>query len=122
MIDPRFRSHNIHQQDVKLFSELDPNLSELKRHPLVYHFPLLNRLPKDQPGIYTITGGRQIGKTTVLKQWMADLLASGVDPNTITYLTGELVDDHHSLVRLVSQITAEHKVQCPFYCLLDEIT
>ncbi len=36
-----------------------------------------------------------------MKQWMALLLEDGVAPERIAYFTGELIDDHHSLVRLV---------------------
>ena len=34
-----------------------------------------------------------------LKQRMADLVASGADPSCIAYFTGELIDDHHALIR-----------------------
>jgi hypothetical protein len=57
-----------------LFAQMDPHLRQLHRQRLVYRFPILDHLPCDTPGVYSITGGRQIGKTTVLKQWMAEML------------------------------------------------
>jgi len=35
-----------------------------------------------------------------MKQWMALLLKKAVAPERIAYLTGELIDDHHALLRL----------------------
>ena len=35
---------------------------------------------------------------TGFKQWVAELLDRGTPPDAITYLTGELIDDHHSLL------------------------
>ncbi len=101
-MDIRFSPHNIHQENPDLFSSMDPHLQHLRKQLLVHRSELLDLLPRHNPGIYTISGGRQIGKTTLLKQWMNELLESGVAPERITYITGELVDDHHSLVRLLS--------------------
>ena len=121
-MDARFRPHNMHRVDPDRFSDLDPNLSELKRLPLVYRFPLLGRLLKIPAGIYTVTGGRQIGKTTVLKQWMSDLLSSGVQPKQIVYFTGELIDDHHSLIRILSEELSIRTISKKAFCAIDEIT
>ena len=115
-----FDIHNSHLEG--RFSDLDPHLRRLRNQPLVYRFPLIDRLPHNQPGIYTIGGGRQIGKTTLLKQWMAERLLAGTDPNHIRFLTGELIDDHHTLVRLVSTLCEEMPLQGIRYILLDEVT
>jgi hypothetical protein len=89
---------------------------------LVYRFPLLDHLPDKTPGIYSISGGRQIGKTTLLKLWMAELLQKPVDPVRIVYFTGELIDDHHSLVRLVTETVQEMPSSKICYLLLDDVT
>ena len=67
---------------------MDPQLRELRRLPFAYRYPILAHLPVNEPGIYSITGGRRIGKSTVLKQWMCDLLDQGVPPQRIFYVTG----------------------------------
>jgi len=121
-MDIRFSPHNTHLEDPEAFVKRDPHLRQLQQQPLVHHSQLLDQLPRQQPGIYTISGGRQIGKTTLLKQWMADLLKSGVAPERIAYLTGELIDDHHSLVRLLTEILNEMPATGVLYLLLDEIT
>jgi predicted AAA+ superfamily ATPase len=118
-MDTRFLPHNSHLEDGSSFELLDPNLRRLGKVPLVYRSPLLESLPR-QPGIYTITGGRQVGKTTLLKQWMQCLLAEGVLPATVIYLSGELIDDHHSLVRLIGDVIDEFSQIS--YLLVDEVT
>jgi predicted AAA+ superfamily ATPase len=118
-MDERFAPHNSHLEDADSFEFLDPNLRRLRGQPLVYHSPLLKSLP-DVPGIYTVTGGRQVGKTTLLKQWMARLLADGTPPFSIFYLTGELIDDHHTLVRLITDLRKDSLF--PAYLLVDEVT
>lgn len=115
-----FQIHNTHLDGA--FSDLDPHLRRLRAQPLIYRFPLLDRLPRSQPGIYTVGGGRQIGKTTLLKQWMADLLATGLDPARLRFFTGELIDDHHALVRLVSAVQRAMPTEGRRYILLDEVT
>ena len=120
MILEEFQIHNSHLEGA--FSDLDPHLRRLRDQPLIYRFPLLDHLPRNQPGIYTVGGGRQIGKTTLLKQWMADLLATGLDPARLRFFTGELIDDHHSLVRLVSSLQREMPTEGRRYILLDEVT
>lgn len=67
-MDACFSPHNTHLEDRDLFFNRDPNLKELQNQLLVHRFYLLGKLPRHQPGIYTIAGGRQVGKTTVMKQ------------------------------------------------------
>ena len=122
MLDPRFAPHNTHLEAPEAFSQLDPHLRRLKQQRLVYRFPLLEHLPRHKAGVYSITGGRQIGKSTVLKQWMADLLASGVNPCQLVYFTGELIDDHHALVRLLSEYLKGVGGKGTVHVLLDEVT
>ncbi len=118
-MDVRFSPHNSHLEDPGMFARLDPTLRRLHQQPLIHRDPLLEILPR-QVGIYTITGGRQVGKTTLLKQWMADLLSENVQPSAIIYLSGELIDDHHSLVRIISDIVEESPAVR--FLLIDEVT
>jgi len=121
-MDIRFSPHNTHLEDPVSFISRDPHLRQLQQQVLVHRSSLLDRLPSHKPGIYTITGGRQTGKTTLLKQWMEDLLQHGVAPQNIAYLTGELIDDHHSLVRLLSETLNDMPGAGLRYMILDEIT
>jgi len=118
-MDIRFSPHNTHFESPSVFSNFDPHLRQLRDQALVYRFPLLDHLPDKTPGIYSISGGRQIGKTTLLKLWMAELLQKPVDPARIVYFTGELIDDHHSLVRLVTETLQDMPRGKICYLLLD---
>jgi predicted AAA+ superfamily ATPase len=121
-MDTRFFPHNTHLEDPQRFADRDPQLRQLKKQTYVFESHLLNKLPKDKPGIYTLTGGRQSGKSTLLKQWIAELLKIGVNPATIAFLSGDLIHDHQSLWQLL-QVQLE---AMPFdeikYFLIDEIT
>ena len=121
-MDIRFLPHNSHLENPFLFAERDPHLRRLRELPLVYTSPLLDQFPRKVPGIFTLTGGRQIGKTTLLKQWMAQLLKDRVAPNRIAYFSGELIADHHSLVRLLSETMDQMPSKALCYFILDEVT
>jgi predicted AAA+ superfamily ATPase len=117
-----FLVHNRHLDGLDTFLAQDPNMLSLKEQPLVYEFPLLDNLPQKEPGIYSITGGRQIGKSTVLKQWMAKLLRAGIKAERIMFFTGELINDHHSLVRLLTEFLSNIDGDEVSYIVIDEIT
>lgn len=121
-MDLRFLPHNTHLDSPEQFSQLDPHLRQLGKQHLIHKSRLLDILPRNKPGIFTLSGGRQIGKTTLMKQWMAEQLLQGTPPENIRFVTGELIEDHHALVRLFSDMLsampeAEHK-----YLILDEVT
>ncbi len=121
-MDIRFSPHNTHLEDPRSFVKRDPNLRQLRQQLLVHRSHLLDKLPRHQPGIFTVGGARQIGKTTLMKQWMAELLQNGVAPKRIVYLTGELIDDHHSLVRMLTEMLNEMPITDVCYLILDEVT
>ena len=121
-MDSRFLHHNTHIENPETFTELDPHLKLLSKQPLVHHSSLLEEIPQNEPGIYTLSGGRQIGKTTLLKQWMDRLINVPIPPDSLVYITGELIDDHHSLVRLLTGILKEMPDNGLKYILLDEVT
>jgi predicted AAA+ superfamily ATPase len=98
-----FRPHNLHWHSVGLFKEQDPQLYNLPKQIFVHEPSLLKQLPTTIPGIYTIGGGRQIGKTTLLKQWMSVLLENGRNPKSLFFMTGELIADHIALIQIVQE-------------------
>ncbi len=121
-MDPRFAPHNTHLENPETFEARDPHLGQLRRQALIHHSQLLEKLPSRTPGVYTIGGGRQIGKTTLMKQWMALLMHRGVAPERIAYFTGELIDDHHSLVRVLGDTLGAMPGDNTAYLVLDEVT
>lgn len=122
MLDTNFAPHNLHHDDIELFRKSDPQLKKLSSCPFIYRSPLTDQIPSDIPGIYTIGGGRQVGKTTLLKQWMLKLLDAGTDPLDIWYITGELINDSHNLVRITGNFAEDRIKSRIFYLLIDEVT
>ena len=121
-MDPRFLPHNTHLENPAGFTEQDPQLRLLSRQTYQYRSELLDDLVVATPGIYTLGGGRQIGKSTLLKQWMNELLARGVAPDSISFFTGELIDDHHSLLRLMQAQLGDSHTDSVNYLIMDEVT
>ena len=121
-MDPRFLPHNSHLTDPQSFRERDPQLRHLATCPLRHRSALLDRLPKSTPGIYSLGGGRQIGKSTLLKQWIAELLDRGTPAEAITFLTGELIDDHHGLLLQMNMHVEDAPPHGPTYLIVDEVT
>ncbi|MCA8965159.1 MAG: ATP-binding protein [Planctomycetes bacterium] len=95
----------------------------MRSQPLVFRPALLDAIPHDTPGIYTLVGGRQVGKSTLCKQFLADRLASGAAPERLAYVTCEPFVDAEDLRRVLTDLLAE---LCPArercWLLLDEVT
>jgi hypothetical protein len=121
-MDTRFLPHNTHREGPLHFSAQDPQLRRLKRLAYAYTPDLLAVLPDKVPGIYSITGGRQIGKTTLLKQWMEKLLKEKVNPQAIIFVSGELIDDYHTLLYLLQTELEQMPAQALRFFIIDEIT
>jgi predicted AAA+ superfamily ATPase len=112
--------HNRHWTGgLRAFRDNDPHLSRRSGQPLQYVPPLLEQIP-DVAGVYTVAGGRQIGKTTSLKLLMEKWLSEGVSAESIFFLTGELIDDHHVLVREVREFLRQAPL--PAVVIVDEVT
>jgi len=121
-IDPKFAAHNSHLNDPNSFADHDPQLKRLKQQKFIYQAGLLQKIPTTITGIYTLGGGRQIGKTTLLKQWMLLLLEQGISPQAIAFFSGELIDDHHTLINLIQQHLANLDQAERQYIIIDEVT
>ena len=102
------------------FSKTDPHLKRLYAEKYVYHSPLIQELPRKEPAIVTLGGGRQIGKTTLLKQWMEDLLENRVKPEAICFFSGELMGDYQSLYNIIQNQLTQMPENDLKYIILDE--
>jgi hypothetical protein len=122
MMNPQFMIHNLHLESPDEFKTRDPAWRMLNKQIYSYNHPLVQNMTTSVPGIYTITGGRQIGKTTLVKQWMAHLLGEGVNPKSIAYFTGELIVDHLSMIQQLQNYLATMPQNSMQYIILDEVT
>ena len=125
-MNDKFLVHNYHLEDAEVFQRRDPQLRRLAQCPMVYESPLIDELPLDTPGIYALGGGRQVGKTTLVKQVMLHLISHRkILPQKIHYLTGEVIDDHHDLIREVMNFLEDSRTKEGrdlTYLLVDEVT
>ncbi len=121
-MDAEFLPNNSHLDSAKDFSRRDPHLRRMAENTYIFHSPIIQELPIDIPGIYNLGGGRQIGKTTLLKQWMQRLLDAKVPPEAIIFLSCELIVDEQSLHRIVSSHLSDMPNSGMRYLILDEIT
>ncbi len=122
MLDAQLSIHNYHLENTRDFAKRDPQLRALKSQTYIYHPPLLHALPQNIPGIYTLCGGRQIGKTTFAKQWMQSLLQQGVLPESIVFFTGEIIVDHLSMIRQLQTYIGTMPANALRYVIVDEVT
>jgi uncharacterized protein len=90
--------HNFFREDPTRFYNDDPHLRRAALQPFQYVSPLIETPEFLMPGIFMLTGGRQVGKTTLLKQWMAKMLREQKkSPADVAFLTGELIRDDTEL-------------------------
>jgi predicted AAA+ superfamily ATPase len=96
----RFNLHNQHWEGLDRFKNHDPQLKRLEGLPYLYKSPLLAEIPTEISGIYLLDGGRQVGKSTLLKQLMQGVLEKGQFPaDHILFLTGEIIRNQDDLRR-----------------------
>ena len=74
--------------------------------------------------VYTLRGPRQVGKTTLLKDMIRDLINSGVSPRSIFYYTCDLIDNPKGLVETVSKYLDSIRSSSDkrVYIFLDEVS
>ena len=121
-MEVQFQANNTHLVDVAAFNQTDPNLRRLYQQKYIYRSSLIDQFPRDEACILTLGGGRQVGKSTLLKQWMEDLLLHGVPPQAVCFFSGELINDHHNLYRIMLEQISNMPAQGMKYFILDEVT
>src|SRR5713226_8056082 len=74
--------------------------------------------------VYVLRGPRQVGKTTLMKQKIRELLGKGIEPRRILYWPCDLVDSPEKLARLVTsyQNTVRKDQAARLFIILDEIS
>lgn len=114
-----FEIHNLFKNSVTEYQSYDPQLRRIAKLPFTYLSPLALEPNFKQAGIYLITGGRQVGKTTFIKQYILQLLEQDhISPENILFLPGELIDSHHILIRMVESFIKPNALN---YLFIDEI-
>jgi uncharacterized protein len=77
--------------------EDDVNIKKLKNRRYVYEPRLFKPSDLLKDAVYTLRGARQVGKTTLVKLIIKELLSGGVRPRNIFYYSMDLVKDDKEL-------------------------
>jgi predicted AAA+ superfamily ATPase len=78
----------------------------------------------DTDAVYTLRGPRQVGKTTLLKDMIRDLINQNVSPRNIFYFTCDLIDNPKALADTITsylEMVRPDKTQRA-YLLIDEVS
>lgn len=106
----KFLVHNQHWESSERFVSQDPHLKRLEGLPYHYESPLIKEIPILTPGIYLLDGGRQVGKTTLVKQLIKKYLTSReFKADHILFLSGELIATSDELRRLLDIFLKDKK-------------
>lgn len=115
--------HNLFRRSGEQYLAEDPQLRKLAAFPIRYESDLITVFSRKAPGIYTLSGGRQIGKTTLIKQVIARVLHAGIAAGkNILYLTGEVLPDHTDLLREIREFVTLLNSDSPAFLFVDEIS
>ena len=104
--------------------ELDRYISAFQQSLIQWRPDILEGFDLNQDAVYTLRGPRQVGKTTLVKVIIRDLLESGVPPRAIFYYSCDLISDATEVFQIIRQY---HEFSLPLkfkrrYIFLDEIS
>lgn len=121
MLKP-YMIHNQFTKGINNFSKLDPHLLALSQLKYQYSADWWKEMKLNIPGIYILTGGRQIGKSTSCKLLLKYCLQKKFfTPENMFYLPCDEIYDAKELSQKIrfflDQISSR-----PFLLIIDEIT
>lgn len=100
----------------------DPQLRAAASAPYAWRPSALAQIAP--PNLYTLRGPRRAGKSTLLKQTIDRLCASGVDPRRICYFAADALSTFTDLINLfqAAQLLFPDLAGAPRYFFIDEVT
>jgi len=117
-----YQRHNQFKESLKKFESLDPHLHALAQLKYKYQFNWWEQLDLSIPGIYILTGGRQVGKSTSCKQLIKKCLSKKrFAPENIFYLPCDEIFDAKELSKILRFFFNEINGK-RFLLIIDEIT
>lgn len=115
--------HNSFKKNIRLFNETDPHLSALAELHYQYSPNWWQHLDPKTPGIYILTGGRQVGKSTSCKLLIKHCLQKKIyTPEQILYLPCDEIFDAKEfshIIRFFLDSLSNHET---FLLIIDEVT
>ena len=98
-----YTNHNYFKTNLQGFYRHDPHLHALAQLKYQYSSGWWLELPVDTPGIYILTGGRQVGKSTSCKQLMKHCLENNIFlPENMFYLPCDEIYDAKELSHILT--------------------
>ncbi|NGX51754.1 MAG: hypothetical protein KR126chlam5_00037 [Candidatus Anoxychlamydiales bacterium] len=122
MLKP-YEVHNQLTKGFKNFTKLDPHLSALSQLKYQYSADWWKELKLNIPGIYILTGGRQIGKSTSCKLLIKHCLQKKkIAPKNMFYLPCDEIYDAKELGQKIRFFLSQVTKKGLFLLIIDEIT
>jgi predicted AAA+ superfamily ATPase len=102
----------------------DPQLTLLEAQRLRLPADFVTALDLRRPGIHTLRGPRQVGKSTDLKLLVERALGEGFEPRSVVYIALDLLEGQHlaELAKTVERARDLAGQSPPGLILLDEVT
>lgn len=114
--------HNQFKTSLEAFCQFDPHLHALSQLKYQYHPNWWAKLALDVPGIYILTGGRQIGKSTSCKLLIKHCVEQHIFPTeNILYLPCDEIYDAKQLSDVLRDFLDTINSQL-FLLIIDEVT
>lgn len=118
-----FLIHNLFWESLESFEKNDPHLKKLSNLKYVHRSELEKEIPVLFPGIYILTGGRQVGKSTLLKLIIKNLLTERkIDDKQVFYLPCDTITDFKQLIFEIKNFHESIDKNKYFLLFVDEIT
>jgi len=103
--------------------ENDVHIRKLKKQTYIHRPTLFQSSELKKDAVYTLRGARQVGKTTLVKLMIEDLLKQGNNPRNIFYYAMDLVKDAKELFEIfVSWYQTVKEEDHRKYIFFDEAT
>lgn len=127
MLEPtmlnKYINHNQFRNTFDRFTKTDPHLLALSELKYQHSSDWWRRINLSTPGIYILTGGRQIGKSTSCKLLIKYCLENQIfTPNEILYLPCDEIFDAKDLSEILRYFFNTIENAKNFLLIIDEIT
>ena len=118
----KYAKHNRFRESFKEFVETDPHLFALSKLKYQYSPKWWHELDPETPGIYILTGGRQVGKSTACKLLIQYYLQKkSFQADAVFYLPCDEIFDAKELSQVLRSFLEEVSNKT-FLLVIDEIT
>jgi predicted AAA+ superfamily ATPase len=118
--NPWWKNPKAIDEDIKLF--------EVSRQKIIYEPDLIKQLDIYRPGIYTLRGPRQVGKSVLIKLLLRRLLQrENIKPSRIMFYSSEDLENYKDLVAVIESFfsmssSAGSEPAGLYYVFIDEVS